>query len=116
MKCSYLNFLICVLIISCSEQRAQRKAAETIIEKEKMINILTDMHIVEAANSMRLIADSNKTVPIAPYQLEIFKKYNVSKTKFDSSLKYYSENHMQLNNIYDEVINEISLRQAKLEK
>src|SRR4051794_38303754 len=106
-----------VLFSACGENEEKKAPIPpNILKKETMISILVDMHILEAASSFRLLADSSRFVSPVPYQNEILKKYGTNKKNFMESLKYFADNYEEFEAIYDEVIDELSRRQAAVEK
>jgi hypothetical protein len=91
-----------MMLLSCK----QEKLPAGIIEKEKMINLLVDMQIVDAylnqvanVDTMLLQAKSRYTY--------IFKKHAIDSVKFSRSLNYYSLRSIELNEMYQTVIDSL---------
>jgi hypothetical protein len=53
--------------------------------------------------------------PEKQYQL-LFNKYNISKERYDSSYQFYLDNPALLNKIYENVIIELTKKQAEIEQ
>lgn len=107
---------------------------DDLIPEEKMVQVLVDVHLLEAALNVRtpqvsrphrpitlelpkdtviraVIADPNAPPPIAWY--DIFKKHGVTKSQYEASMKWYSSQPEKLNKLYDDVITELTTRQMK---
>jgi hypothetical protein len=107
-----LNFVVLIILFSGGCGNKQQQGGD-IIEKAKMINILTDINLVEASlrsNQPRSAADSLRTIA---FYNEIFKKYNTNRVQFDNSIRFYSKNPEVLGKIYDEVIARLSRMQSE---
>jgi hypothetical protein len=99
-----------LVAIACSS----KDSPKGIIDQEKMVDIMIDIHLAEAAvQEMRLQKDSAAKV-YAVQEKYIFKKHNVSDTVFLVSYNYYVEHPEQLELIYAAVIDTLSLRQVLL--
>jgi hypothetical protein len=76
---------------------------DSIIPRSEMINILADVHIVEAT----LQVLRNKNIDPSPlenfYYSKLFSRYKVSKGKFELNLNYYEMDPENLRKMYEEV-------------
>ena len=45
------------------------------------------------------------------YYEGIFKKYHISRNRYDANLKHYSQSPSELSKMYDKVIREIEIRE-----
>lgn len=91
------------LFASCKDDSTPKG----IIKQEKMVGILTDMHIVDSYFNQFSSADTILMQAKSRYNY-IFKKYETDSTKFSKSLVYYSKDPKGLNKMYDEVIAQIT--------
>lgn len=100
-----------------------------LIAQDKMIQVLVDVHLLEAALQYRspqtptrapfTITPDNPQTPIAlptdqktlPYY-DIFAKHAVTRAQYESSLQWYMTDAVLYGQMYDEVINELVRRQA----
>ena len=103
LKFSLITLFLISFFLSCVKNEDTE-----IIEREKFVNILTELHIAEGIMTDKgwydgRIPDSSKS-----YYNYILKKYNISRIKFDYSLAYYSKDLEDLLTIYDEVTIKIS--------
>lgn len=105
-KYIYIAFLALSLAACGSEKKEKIPAG--ILPKEKMIAVITDLHVAEAAINLNLLR------PDSLY--DVYEKNKITKQQYDSSFKYYSLNPEKLVEIYNEVLNEISKKQAEFAK
>lgn len=107
----YLIFIFFTLCWGCNKhQVSSHKAPANLIKNETMISILTDMHLLEGADALKLPIAKN----ISSSQEKIFIKYGTNRESFVSSLSYY-KNHMdELQEIYDKVAEELATIQATI--
>ncbi|WP_255696405.1 DUF4296 domain-containing protein [Solitalea lacus] len=105
------GLLLILTIWSCSN----KNKPSDLIPKEKMKNILMDMHLVESRSFRISNSDSAKRVTKASYQF-IFKKYKIDTAQLRSSLEYYLSEPELLDNMYEQMIDSLSKRQTKLVK
>jgi len=95
------------MIFACSPSR-EDKVPDSILGQEKMVTILTDLHIAEAmARATPHQGDTNKQIVIDYYGY-IFKKYGTTDSLFKISFNYYTKHPVLLDSVYSEVINKLS--------
>ena len=84
------------------------KLPENVLDKQTMINLLTDMQLVEAALAVK--QSRNAADPSVPriYYDSLFAKYNITKAVVDSSLKYYGRQPEIFEELYAQVIIRLS--------
>ncbi len=90
--------LLFLLSISCNSNAV--KKPENLIEREKMVDIIYDLSILEAAKSQ-------KPIVLEQYQIQsnkyVYKKYRIDSMQFASSVKYYAADLEKYHAIYDSV-------------
>lgn len=100
---------------ACESDRSSSKDYK-IIENDKMVDVMVDVHIIEATlRDKKISGDSLKKLTSDYYQ-NLFDKHNISRQDFDSSFAYYEDNVGELNNIYEKVIERLNKKQRKLEQ
>lgn len=111
------RFIILILLLpliiseSCRHDRPQKD----LLEKDELIPLLIDLHMVYAIQSsvnFRKISQDVDSVDIYTY---IFEKHGVSKVTFDSSIAWYSRHPTMFTEIYDEVVMDLTQKQDSLE-
>lgn len=91
-------FWILILLLACNENLVEKP--ENLISKDKMIEILKEMAIVNAAKNsdMTMFQDNN----INPTEY-VFKKFNIDSLQFVLSDKYYASKPDVYESIYTEI-------------
>ena len=94
-----LLFVLAILILGCNGIEKPKKP-EHLISKSKMIDILTDAYLSNAARSI-----NSKDIRDKGLQLDsiIFKKYQIDSLQFVQSNVYYSTDLT----IYDEIFKKV---------
>jgi len=88
-----------------------------IIPMTKMENILIDMHIVDAVAETRTMGSGATEMKFTEqYYLQIYKNYGITKEEFLKSYLFYQNNPILLNKLYDDVLSEMSKREAQMNK
>tara|TARA_R110001592_G_scaffold205863_1_gene456454 strand:- start:3678 stop:4022 length:345 start_codon:yes stop_codon:yes gene_type:complete len=100
-------FIITVgLFLGCKNEKTNNKDT---LAKETMVSIIAEVELSQAAFK---IEDQDKKIDLDKITSLIFEKYHTSKKQFDESMRYYTKNPKELEEIYSEVISEISRLQA----
>jgi len=86
-----------------------------IISQGKMANVLTEMHKTDALLDERGLTNTSYSTKASYYNF-IFKKYDISKAEFDSSLVWYTKNPQIFNNVYDKVVVQLTDLQKDVTK
>jgi Na+/phosphate symporter len=111
LLCSTFLFVLCT---SCGTEEKQTEIPPNILPKEKMVQVITDVHIAEAEANLRTLPDSTSKETIS-FQ-KIFEKNSISKQQYEESLTFYVDHPKLLNEIYEEVLNELSKMQGAAAK
>ena len=77
---------------------------------EKMKLILTDIHMTDAVAETKAQTGENEQYLSRSYNEQVFKTHGLTKKEFLKSFKFYEDNPVLLNKIYDEILNELSKR------
>jgi len=108
MKKIYILFTVIFLsIFSCDDPAVEKP--KKLIPREKMIEMLTDIHIAEATysnlkNQDNLLRNSNP----ADFYYSVLKKHNVTDTVFEKSYIYYASNPKIFEKMYRQVMNNLN--------
>ncbi len=109
MKNTLTVILLFLLSISCNSNAV--KKPENPIEREKMVDIIFDLSILEAAKSQ-------KPIVLEQYQIQsnayVYKKYQIDSLQFANSVKYYATDLENYHSIYDSVNKRIERKLATL--
>lgn len=131
-------FSVFLLITSCGGDEAEKpvqlmEQPDDLIPEDKMILILADVHMLESVIGYKMpqlhvnragpfgqpggvqtpipqpVTDT--TQRILPYY-DIFKKYGYTREQFTGSNEWYAQDPGRYGEMYDEVISELTRRQA----
>jgi hypothetical protein len=132
------KFLLFLTLFALACNQPKEKAVEKpadLIPEDKMVQVLADVHLLEAALNLRFpqanhplhnngpielmhdtivpnnFPDANSQVPLSWY--DIFQKNGVTKKQYESSMKWYCSDPEKLSALYDDVIVELTKRQTK---
>ncbi len=112
-KILQISFLVIVMtaLFSCGEKKEGIPA--DIIPRAKMIQLMADVQLVEAAIQLRNLGMTDSTKQLAyGYYKFTFEKYKVSANDFLKSYQYYQSNPELMELMYKDIITEISRKQA----
>ncbi len=99
--------ILLLIILSCNPSKPPPR--EYFIPREKLVDILIDMHMADAVQATPRFRDiSREYDSIDPYT-NIFLHHETTKQAFDSTMAYYSINPKNLISIYDEVIMKMTM-------
>ena len=110
----FLLYIMFVLTVSsCSDPV---EIPPDVLSQEKMAAILTDVQLVEAQIQMEQLErnDSTKAVVYGYYKY-IFQKHKISPEQFKTSFMFYSNHLDMLEHVYDDVLVNLSKREAGAE-
>jgi hypothetical protein len=86
-----------------------------VLSEDKMANVLVEMHKTDAVIAEKGIVNGSYSSK-APFYKFIFIKYGITQSQFDSSLVWYTKNPQRFNNVYDNVISQLSDFKKNVEK
>ncbi len=105
--------IACLLFFACAGKKPVG-IPETILPKQKMAEVMLDIHLLEATMNLNSTA-ADKVPPGNPTpNFDVLKKNNISKKQYDESFDFYSQHPALLNEVYDLVLNDLSKMQAQV--
>ncbi|MBX9888035.1 MAG: DUF4296 domain-containing protein [Flavobacteriaceae bacterium] len=106
-----LSFLmLLILFVSCKEEVIAKP--DRLIEKNKMIDIMYDLAILEGIKYSKPESLDSNQINSANY---IYKKYQVDSLQLAQSNVYYASDYVEYNNMYDELIKRIERKKTVLD-
>jgi hypothetical protein len=100
------------LFISCKDE-LKVQATPPPVSDSLLIEIMTEMHLVDALSKQRVIEDNRKLdIKYGQYKY-ILEKHGVSHADFDTSLVYFSKHPDLFKEIYDSII--VKFKQMEIE-
>ena len=98
MKAFYLVVLCSLFLFSCKDDNLPKD----LIEEQKMIHIMADLHIIDAYMSSFSYSDSVR-INGKNYYNTVYKNNGITKTQYENSLKHYSMDPVKLDSMYSDV-------------
>ena len=106
-----LFFLVIPFLFSCGDSQP-----EGFIPKDKMTNLLTEVHIADGSvMNISQAPDTLYKYTLSGY-LALFKKYGVDTGDFRKSYKYYAGKPGEMGDIYDQVLKNIQAKTDSVNK
>ncbi|MFZ5428799.1 MAG: DUF4296 domain-containing protein [Bacteroidota bacterium] len=112
-----LIILAIILLIAACDKPVVKKPKK-LVSRDKMVEMLTDMHIAESVFQNRRYTGSQPfSFTEADFYYSILKKHQVADSVFELSLIYYSSLPKEFEKIYSRVLNRLNeMEQEQLEK
>jgi hypothetical protein len=111
MKRFKLFILALFFLSACKDD----KLPKGIIEEEKMIDIITELHVIDGYMSVLPYNDSIK-IKAKNFYSSVYKNNGVTKYTYEKSLKYYSMDPIKLDSMYSQVLNKLDKKEKLLNK
>jgi len=110
-----LLFIIILLSLGGCSRFKDPKPAD-LIPQEKMIQVLVDVHVADALVEHKS-GMQNPNLPLTnALYTQIYHNYGITAKQFRSSYKYYESHPVLMDNLYTQVITELSKKEAVLNK
>lgn len=108
--CRGVIFLLAgVVLLSCGKE----KKPANILSHEEMAGVIVDVYLAEARlNGMLMKRDSAKQV-FKPFEERLLSKKGIQDSTLKKSYQYYLDHSDELEQIYDSVIDTLSLREQR---
>ncbi|CAZ95361.1 Conserved hypothetical protein [Zobellia galactanivorans] len=100
-----------LVLVSCNETLLEKP--ENLIPQEKMVEILQDLAIVNAAKTTNLEVLRENGIEPMDY---IFKKYDIDSLQFVESDRYYASLPVEYEKIYKKVETNLEKKSKELEE
>lgn len=101
------SFFLFFFFISCN-----KKPPAAVLPTEKMIEIITDLQLADAAYKLEMLPEGYKNQP-QKYYVEILRTHQTDSAIYNLSLVYYAENPQLLKKIYTGVEKNIQTQDSK---
>jgi hypothetical protein len=108
-----IGFLLVIGFSSCSKKEVQ--IPKDILSRQELVPVLVDMHLAQAALGINQLTDSTR-YSMKDYSSYIFKSHHTTKEKYEQTLAFYTAHPELLDEIYSEVINELSKKQSETQR
>lgn len=108
----FLNMILtkfCIILIALILACNANKVPDNVIERNKMVLVLVDMHLADAVLAKVNNPDTMLMMSSSKYYL-IFKRHSIDSAMFTRSLKYYNTQPIELKKMYVEVIDSLNAK------
>ncbi|MCH8903399.1 MAG: DUF4296 domain-containing protein [Bacteroidetes bacterium] len=110
----WFRFTALLLIIAACGTNNTKDTHVNLLPEDQMISLLVDIHIAESAvQTFKLNSDSAKTY-LRTYYRQIFEIHQIDPDDFFKSFDYYESNPKQFEKLYEQVMVEMSKKEALL--
>lgn len=114
-KSFILLVLLALLFSGCYKvNKVEVKKPANLISKDKMVDILTDMEIIEGAAVIRRERFPEYEGVKKSYYQTLFNRYHITKSQIKASMDYYNNQGIEMANIYDKVMSKLTEKQTIL--
>lgn len=104
-------FVLTALLFSCNEVPSH--PPEDVLTKEKIVMVMTDIHLLEAYLSTNSLTD-NAPLNMSSAAIDsIYKKHSITKSEYNKSIEYYSQHPAEMKEVYDKVLIELTRIQTE---
>jgi len=110
----YLGIFLWVVLFSCTDQIGSKPAPNNLIEKDKFVNIIKELSLVESHVQLKYGHVSRFQETMIMSGNAIFKQYKVTPKQFEESMDYYASHQKQMQEIYAEVLELLNQESGKL--
>lgn len=111
MKRFYLIILCCFFLSSCMDNNLPKD----LIEEQKMIHIMSELHIIDGYMSSLTYTDSIR-INGKNFYNTVYKNNGITKSQYENSLKHYSMDPVKLDSMYSDVQKILTAKEKKLNK
>lgn len=106
---------MCLTLVACKQTNDNRP--KLFLDDEKMKLILTEVHLSDAIAEQQANGNRGLEVVLAQKGLtQVLKNYTLTQLQLDSNLAYYQQRPTELNKIYEQLLADLSKRQAEMSK
>lgn len=107
------GFVILVLVgfLGCSGP--DQKPPADLIPRDRFVQVLADVHVIEARISHEMVVDQRTDSPAQRYYEEMYTERGITKEQYVRTYRWYTEHPDVMKALYDEVLQELGGRKEK---
>jgi len=118
---SFFAILSLLILVACvpdrkPESMLQIQSDDSIIPESQMILMLADAHTIEAALLIARNKGTNTSGQEEYYYTGLFRKYGVSRERYQQNITYYRNNPQLFIQMYEKVNKELATREKNFVK
>jgi hypothetical protein len=103
--------LLCFLA-SCGGPKKEllqgKLSADSVIPRNEMINVLVDVHVIEASLNLQRNREGNVPLLTQNYYQWLCRKHHISPQRFRDNLNYYKMDPENFSKMYEEVVKNLT--------
>ncbi len=108
-----VNIYFTILFSACSEKKATIPLPNNVIAKDTFTLLLKDIYLIEGLFYQNTLA-TYSIDSASMYYSSVLQKYNVNQEKFKTSLLFYQENQPEILDIYEQILESLSIEEEKI--
>lgn len=118
MKYFFCVPLVFCFLFSCSSTTKSNDEVlpAGLMDTATFVLVLADMHLVDAGSKFQMFPDNRKNAQKYSQYLGVLKNYNVTKAQWDTTMNYYSSRPDKFDHLYNDVLEVLSDKQAKMKE
>lgn len=93
----------------------KKNGADGVISPDSLVRIMVDVYLADATLTTSINTKKISQPDVNKYYSDVLQKHNITKERFDLSVKYYCNDKEKFMKIYDEVLAELNARQILLQ-
>ncbi|MBN2682590.1 MAG: DUF4296 domain-containing protein [Bacteroidales bacterium] len=105
--------LLTALFLSACKGNSEEKKGE-VIDEEKFIDILVDVHIADAILSININYNNAELFVPENFYFQVLNNHGISREDFDRSIEYYADDPAVLQKIYEKVSEKIGIKESQI--
>lgn len=109
-----LSVFFVLFLFGCTSIDSPVTIPNEILSKEKMAEIMVDIHLLEATLNISTYSKNHVVMNTVNPNSDILKKNNITKKKYNESFEFYAQNPILLTEVYQLVLNSLSKMQAEV--
>lgn len=105
------SFSLLLFLFSCNPE--SEKVPAGILPKDKMIDVLVDVHIAESSTESAGLSPAQVNALVLQRYEQVMKKHGTTFDTFKASFNYYERHPEIFDGIYQEVVNRLMALEGK---
>jgi len=111
---SFIIILTIMFAYSCNHIKEKKEKPEGLIPKSEFVDIMIDIRMVETSIRQKISKGNNAIKSTDYYYSYIFKKHNITPEQFNTSLKYYSSEVKEMQDINVQVVERLTQMESEV--
>ena len=108
-------FFFAFVILGCQEASNESVVNPSlIIQRDSFVQVLTEIQLLETARKQKMVKGKDPLKALTQQYKLIYDKFDVTQEQFEITHSYYYKQPEEMVKLYDDVIAEITRREAAL--